>query len=51
MKFYVVYLNERWGGGHIVDTCDTLLEALELVGGNTRDYTVMIKYDDRRENP
>lgn len=46
MKFYVVYLNDRGGGGHIIDTCDTLLEAKEVVSRHP-NWTIMMKYEDR----
>ena len=46
MKFYVMNLKT----GTIIDIYDSLLEAKELVS-EYPEWTIMIKYDDRRENP
>lgn len=46
VMFYVMSLKT----GTIIDIYDSLLEAKELVS-EYPEWTIMIKYDDRRENP
>ena len=44
--FYVMNLKT----GTIIDIYESLLEASELVSKHP-EWTIMIKYDDRKENP